>query len=374
MSSKEATLTDYPKGRPSAQGAGNEVNDGSQGVLVAEDDLQTLYAELRDLGESLAVAQDAVDSLQSSPFGVVRLDRAGAIEAMNASARTLLRLEGSSGSRSLSSLVHPDAKAAHAQAWLAAQDGRSSTVDLLFAPDNSDSVTLEVTFQPMADRTMLWLADKSEQRAIESALVAAQQPGRQVFHELANHFAVAAGFADLIHMNITGLQTEESRRQLAAQVGQLRDGLATCRQTIEGGRGRASRSPRQAPTSSHFIVVNDDAAEMAVIEELLTQRGLQVSTFTDSRAALAFFGRQTDGVDGVVVDEQMPHMGGIALGTEMMALRLDLQIILLSGNPDTVAAQQRGEINIKHLLPKPLDFDALNHAVDAVLRELRGVR
>ena len=116
------------------------------------------------------------------------------------------------------------------------------------------------------------------------------------------------------------------------------------------------------------ILVVDDQAEMAqVTTTMLTSLGYRVHTQTDSRKALQQFKSNPNAFDLIVSDVTMPGMNGDALAQQVLKLRPDIPVILMTGHSDRVDEERIREIGIKKKLLKPLPLSVLAAAVREVL-------
>jgi DNA-binding NtrC family response regulator len=109
-----------------------------------------------------------------------------------------------------------------------------------------------------------------------------------------------------------------------------------------------------------ILVVDDDDQLRRVIVRVLARAGYCVLESSDGAAGLSAM-RDTV-VDAVVSDVQMPGMDGATLLAEMLALRPNVPIVLMTGaNPgfDTRGAY--------HLLMKPFTPESLREVVERAL-------
>jgi len=111
----------------------------------------------------------------------------------------------------------------------------------------------------------------------------------------------------------------------------------------------------------HVLLVDDNRLNLEVAQELLEQVGLQVSTASDGREALARVSESGDACHLVLMDLQMPLMDGFQATRALRALPewQDLPIIALSGSafaPDRLAAREAG---MNDFVAKPIEPEVL---------------
>ncbi|GAC1360250.1 MAG: response regulator [Herpetosiphon sp.] len=110
------------------------------------------------------------------------------------------------------------------------------------------------------------------------------------------------------------------------------------------------------------LVVDDEAAIVALLADLLIQEGHHVVTAVDGRAALC---KLQNGLRPqlVISDIMMPHLDGLAL---YMAMRNELQlgevgVILMSAGRSTPAFKND---RAARFLAKPFNVDEVLHVMD----------
>jgi signal transduction histidine kinase len=111
-------------------------------------------------------------------------------------------------------------------------------------------------------------------------------------------------------------------------------------------------------------VVDDDHVVGRSIARTLRKLGIHTEVFVDpreARRALAQLGRP---VDLVLIDVDMPHIDGITLASEFRRVRPELELVLMSGNPE-VLATLLGSAETDSVLAKPLTVDRLRGLVHA---------
>lgn len=86
-----------------------------------------------------------------------------------------------------------------------------------------------------------------------------------------------------------------------------------------------------ATGTGRVLVVDDEAAIANMLRRLLPRRGYDATCLTSATEALALFRANPDAFDVVVTDRTMPKMTGDALIAELHAVRVNLPVVLCSG-------------------------------------------
>lgn len=102
------------------------------------------------------------------------------------------------------------------------------------------------------------------------------------------------------------------------------------------------------------MIVDDDLALVALVEEMVAESGYEPVGFSSSSAALQAFGAEPMRFDIVLTDETMPGLTGIDLARNIHSVRPDIPIILMSGYGGTRLAEYAHAAGINDILHKPL--------------------
>jgi DNA-binding NtrC family response regulator len=122
---------------------------------------------------------------------------------------------------------------------------------------------------------------------------------------------------------------------------------------------------------TRVLVVDDDGAMRALLDETLSRRGFQVTTADGAAAALAVLAR-TD-VDVVLTDVRMKGTDGIALTSALRRERATLPVVIMTafGSMEIVVDALRA--GARDFIVKPFDLDVVVHVLHRAIDERRTV-
>ncbi len=134
----------------------------------------------------------------------------------------------------------------------------------------------------------------------------------------------------------------------------------------EDAETRAAAPAAAAPP--HVLLVEDEAPLAEMLRRQVTGLGLQVTVHTSSTDALEDFRSRPGAFQMMITDNTMPRMTGLALSREVLRMRPDLPILMISGLAQTADPEDLRQKGIRRLLPKPHTGAELRQAI----RELLG--
>lgn len=139
--------------------------------------------------------------------------------------------------------------------------------------------------------------------------------------------------------------------------------LATTEQVPESP---SSSCPPQSGTG-HILLVDDEIAIVQSEKRAFEALGYRVTGCTDSKEALERFRANPCAFDIVVTDQTMPHLTGLDLAKEMLAIRPEASVVLCTGYSDAVNEQQAKTAGIQQFIMKPASRDELAAVIRNVL-------
>ena len=116
-----------------------------------------------------------------------------------------------------------------------------------------------------------------------------------------------------------------------------------------------------------IMVVDDEHSIVAMEQESLGEMGYQVTGFVNSSDALKAFRDNPQDYDLVITDQTMPEITGSELATQLLTIRQDIPIILLTGHSDIITEEDALKMGIKKFRLKPLDIDELAGFIREIL-------
>jgi CheY-like chemotaxis protein len=118
------------------------------------------------------------------------------------------------------------------------------------------------------------------------------------------------------------------------------------------------------------LVVDDEAALVALTSEVLKRLGYEPVAFSDGAAALTGFDAAPQRFDAVIADEVMPGLTGTELARKLRERRADLPILLVSGYIGPMMTERAVAAGVDEILKKPVQSRDLAAALARVLSDV----
>lgn len=140
--------------------------------------------------------------------------------------------------------------------------------------------------------------------------------------------------------------------------------------TAPGAKLTTDSQHHGIPTGNgeRILFVDDEPDLCEAARRMIDRLGYQPVTFNSSEAAWKAIQTQPDDYDLIVSDVTMPVLTGPDLARNVLELRPKFPIILASGYAGDMTEQSLRELGVRELVAKPLDFQALAHAINRALR------
>ena len=121
-------------------------------------------------------------------------------------------------------------------------------------------------------------------------------------------------------------------------------------------------------TSQRVVhIVDDDAAVRRALVRLLKSVGFTVIAYETAHQVLDAAAGLTSGC--ILLDVQMPRMGGLELLARLSELGIGLPVIVVTGHGDVPTAVRAMKAGAVDFIEKPIDEAQLFAAIDAALAE-----
>lgn len=118
-----------------------------------------------------------------------------------------------------------------------------------------------------------------------------------------------------------------------------------------------------------ILLVDDEKEFVETLAERMRARGLEVSTATSAKEALAK--SEQESFDAIVLDLQMPEMDGLEALKRFKSKNPASQVILLTGHATVEKGVQAMKLGALDLLEKPTDIETLSRKIkDASARKM----
>jgi two-component system response regulator RegA len=116
-----------------------------------------------------------------------------------------------------------------------------------------------------------------------------------------------------------------------------------------------------SPDLKRVLLIDDDEVFTRVLARALTSRGFTVAVAHDAAQARALV--RAEAIPFAVLDLKLGADNGLALIPELKALRPGLRILLLTGYASIATAVEAIKRGADDYLAKPVDADAIVHAL-----------
>ena len=138
---------------------------------------------------------------------------------------------------------------------------------------------------------------------------------------------------------------------------------------------RSAEEPQEQPEVAHprhaegakVLIVDDEALILKVASKILSSYGYQVLTAIDAEQGLEVFAEHMDDLDLVIVDLQMPGVGGWEMLRQVREMRADIKVALCSGYDENSVVDRANQDQIDGFIKKPYDSKTLSSRVQELL-------
>jgi two-component system, cell cycle sensor histidine kinase and response regulator CckA len=136
----------------------------------------------------------------------------------------------------------------------------------------------------------------------------------------------------------------------------------------------AVASRQSVARSAHILVLEDNEMVADTVRTCLERAGLRVTSFLDGAEALAAFAADAGAFDLLLTDQFLRGLDGREVIAEVRRSRPRMPIILMSGHPEGILAEEVQRLGVNDALAKPFTPSQLIAAVKANLRPEQKAR
>ena len=116
-----------------------------------------------------------------------------------------------------------------------------------------------------------------------------------------------------------------------------------------------------------ILIVDDDLNVLRITEEVLQQFGYRTTAFSDCHQCLEHFKTNHENYDLAIIDFVMPQMTGGQLSRELMNIRPNIPVIILTAFSYTAASKNHGKTGIYKYVNKSISPEDLAQTIRTVL-------
>ena len=139
---------------------------------------------------------------------------------------------------------------------------------------------------------------------------------------------------------------------------------------VASGEPSSQAAPAGPPRGSErILLLDDELVQIQSVRAMLRMLGYEVVALTDGQEALTRIQADPQAFDLLITDQTMPHLTGVKLAKEVLAIRPDLPIILCTGYSEAVDANEARALGIRDFLMKPY---SVREMAETVRRALSG--
>ena len=141
---------------------------------------------------------------------------------------------------------------------------------------------------------------------------------------------------------------------------------------------RANPNQTQIPSSEtrgngqKILVVDDSLAWLRLAREILTAGGYQVHPCEHPPDALSLLKENSQQIDLVITDLNMPCLDGIELAAELLKINAALPVVLTSAAMIEMSSEKLQSLGIRDFLTKPWERERLFSVLRQALASTRS--
>jgi signal transduction histidine kinase/CheY-like chemotaxis protein len=123
------------------------------------------------------------------------------------------------------------------------------------------------------------------------------------------------------------------------------------------------------PDGSVALVIDDEKAGLRIVEDVLSRKGMKVLTADNGRTGVELLREHGGLISVIILDLQMPVMGGEEALPLLREINPDIPVIVSSGFDESDVSRRFSTVKPAGFLQKPFTAQRLESAVAAVLKK-----
>ena len=118
---------------------------------------------------------------------------------------------------------------------------------------------------------------------------------------------------------------------------------------------------------AHILYLDDEEALVFLLTRMMQVLGHDASGFTSATEALETFRQSASSFDLVLTDLSMPAMGGIEFAIEILKVRPDTPVAILTGHADARDVEAARAAGIMQVASKPSTIQQMEQTLKELL-------
>jgi PAS domain S-box-containing protein len=115
--------------------------------------------------------------------------------------------------------------------------------------------------------------------------------------------------------------------------------------------------------TEHILFVDDEEEITLMVKQMLETLGYRITIRNSSVDALKLFSASPREFDMVICDQTMPYLAGNELASELLAIRPDIPVLMMTGYSESFSPDDARRLGIRQYLTKPIAASDLNAAI-----------
>jgi DNA-binding NtrC family response regulator len=116
-----------------------------------------------------------------------------------------------------------------------------------------------------------------------------------------------------------------------------------------------------------ILIVDDNEIVSDMVRQMLRRMGFFSVVCNKPMDALTLYSRAPERFDAVIVDEIMPDLRGTELAAELLRIKNDIPIILMTGHGSMISLEMIRKSGVKATLIKPVERARLQKTLTELL-------